>query len=226
MIILSQVSKVYPPRESALDGVSLKIAQGEFVFVAGSSGAGKSTLLKLILGSERASSGTVSVLGNDMMTLTVRERANLRRSIGVVFQDYKLLPRRSVLDNVILPLAIAGVGMDAARDQGKKLLDLVGMAHRIDAVPTALSGGEQQRVAVARALIHHPRLVIADEPTGNLDVEMTRVVFDLLSVARQVGVTVLAATHNLSVIEELGQRAIVLERGKIVGDFSRSVGTL
>lgn len=221
MIHFRNVIKRYPPKEVALDGVDIRIAEGEFVFVAGASGAGKSTLLRLIYGKERASTGEVVVAGRNLATGDAAHIAALRRSIGIVFQDYRLLTRRSVLENVTLALELQGIPMAVRRRLGMEMLELIGLSERADALPPALSGGEQQRVAVARALIHRPKLLLADEPTGNLDVKMTKAIFDLLLAAHSAGVTVLAATHNLSIIEELNLRTIVLDKGKVLGDFAR-----
>jgi cell division transport system ATP-binding protein len=226
MIRLHNVSKIYPPDQAALKGVDLKVADGDFLFIAGASGAGKSTLLKLLFGAQRASSGEVLVGGRNMTTITREGVASLRREIGVVFQDFKLLPRRTVLDNVAYGLEVLGVNIRERRRLALLLLHAMGLEDRIDAYPVTLSGGEQQRVAIARALIRKPKLILADEPTGNLDHEMSRRVFDLLLEANAAGVTVVVATHNLAMIEELNRRSIVLDRGKIIGDFSKpsSVG--
>ena len=226
MIRLHNVSKLYPPDQAALKGVDLKVADGDFLFIAGASGAGKSTLLKLLFGAQRASSGEVLVGGRNMTTITREGVASLRRDIGVVFQDFKLLPRRTVLDNVAYGLEVLGVNIRERRRLALLLLHAMGLEERIDAYPVTLSGGEQQRVAIARALIRKPKLILADEPTGNLDHEMSRRVFDLLLEANAAGVTVVVATHNLAMIEELNRRSIVLDRGKIIGDFSKpsSVG--
>ena len=226
MIRLHNVSKIYPPDQAALKGVDLKVADGDFLFIAGASGAGKSTLLKLLFGAQRASSGEVLVGGRNMTTITREGVASLRRDIGVVFQDFKLLPRRTVLDNVAYGLEVLGVNIRERRRLALLLLHAMGLEERIDAYPVTLSGGEQQRVAIARALIRKPKLILADEPTGNLDHEMSRRVFDLLLEANAAGVTVVVATHNLAMIEELNRRSIVLDRGKIIGDFSKpsSVG--
>ena len=161
-----------------------------------------------------------------MTTITREGVASLRRDIGVVFQDFKLLPRRTVLDNVAYGLEVLGVNIRERRRLALLLLHAMGLEERIDAYPVTLSGGEQQRVAIARALIRKPKLILADEPTGNLDHEMSRRVFDLLLEANAAGVTVVVATHNLEMIEELNRRSIVLDRGKIIGDFSKpsSVG--
>ena len=223
MIDLHNVQKWYPPDQNALIGVTLKVFPGEFIFIAGASGAGKSTLLKLLFGAERASSGQVVVGGRNLSSSHV-DIAALRRDIGVVFQDYKLLPRRTVLENIALGLEVKGVSAADRNRRAQMLLEAIGLGERGDAYPQMLSGGEQQRVAIARALISKPRLLLADEPTGNLDAEMSRVIFELLLEANTEGVTILVATHNLAVIEELNRRTIVLDGGKIIGDFERPGG--
>lgn len=224
MISLHNVTKVYPPNQPALKNVDVRVKPGEFVFLAGASGAGKSTLLKLLYGAERASSGEVVVGGRNLSAMTLHMVTDLRREMGIIFQDYKLLLRRSVIDNVAYALEVQGVRTADRRRLAMKLLKAMGLEDRADAWPVTLSGGEQQRVAIARALINHPRIILADEPTGNLDPEMSRVVFDLLLEASTAGVTVLVATHNLGVIEELNLRTIVLDRGKVLGDFDRPRG--
>lgn len=224
MIHLHGVSKVYPPDQAALRGIDLKVAEGEFLFVAGASGAGKSTLLKLLFGAEGCSSGEVLVGQRNLASIGRDGVAALRRELGVIFQDYKLLPRRSVLDNVAYGLEVLGVGVRERRRLAMLLLHSIGLEDRADAYPVTLSGGEQQRVAVARAMIRKPRLILADEPTGNLDQEMSRRVFDLLLEANASGVTVVVATHNLSIIEELNKRTVVLDRGRIIGDFTHAGG--
>jgi cell division transport system ATP-binding protein len=221
MINLHNVSKIYPPDQAALKGVDLKINQGDFLFIAGASGAGKSTLLKLLFGAQRASTGEVVIGGRNMATITREGVAALRREIGVVFQDFKLLPRRTVLDNVAYGLEVLGVSVKERRRLALLLLHAMGLEDRVDAYPVTLSGGEQQRVAIARALIRKPKIILADEPTGNLDHEMSRRVFDLFLEANAAGVTVVVATHNLAMIEELNKRSIVLDRGRIIGDFSK-----
>jgi cell division transport system ATP-binding protein len=226
MIHLHGVSKVYPPDQAALRGLDLKVSEGEFIFVAGASGAGKSTLLKLLFGAESSSSGEVLIGQRNMASISSDGVAQLRREIGVIFQDYKLLPRRSVLDNVAYGLEVLGVGFRERRRLAMLLLHAMGLQDRADAYPVTLSGGEQQRVAVARALIRKPRLILADEPTGNLDQEMSRRVFDLLLEANAAGVTVVVATHNLSIIEELNKRTVVLDRGRMIGDFAHASGVM
>lgn len=224
MLYLHNVEKLYPPSQYALKGVDLKAEQGDFLFVAGASGAGKSTLLKMLYGAERATKGEVVIGGRNLASADEAGVAEVRREIGIIFQDYKLLPRRTVVDNVAFGLEVRGIGPKDRRRLALELLGSIGLKDRAEAYPQFLSGGEQQRVAIARALIHKPRLILADEPTGNLDPEMSRVVFDLLLEANAAGVTVLVATHDLSIIESLSLRTIVLDRGKIIGDFARPRG--
>ena len=180
MINFSNVHKIYPPDQPALVSVDLKVRERDFVFVAGASGAGKSTLLKLMFGAERATRGEVLVVGRNLSEVGAQGIAYLRREIGIIFQDYKLLTRRSVIDNVAFGLEVLGVKKKPRYDLAMQLLEVLGLADRAHSLPPTLSGGEQQRVAIARALIHKPRLILADEPTGNLDPDMTKVVFDLL----------------------------------------------
>lgn len=224
MIHLHNVSKLYPPDQAALRGVDLKVNAGDFLFIAGASGAGKSTLLKLLFGAEQSSTGEVLVDGRNLGSVGTHGIAGLRRHVGVIFQDYKLLPRRNVLDNVAYGLEVLGVGVRERKRLALLLLHAMGLQDRSEAYPLMLSGGEQQRVAIARALIRKPKLILADEPTGNLDHSMSRRVFDLLLEANAAGVTVVVATHNLSIIEELNKRTIVLDRGKIIGDFANAKG--
>jgi cell division transport system ATP-binding protein len=221
MINLHGVTKVYPPEQVALKGIDLKVEAGEFVFIAGASGAGKSTLLKLLFGAERPSKGQVIVAGRSLASVHGNDIALLRREIGFIFQDYKLLPRRTVLDNVAFGLEVQGVGSAERRALALRLLASMGLETRAESLPLSLSGGEQQRVAIARALIHRPRLILADEPTGNLDPDMARIVFDLLLEANAAGVTIVVATHDLARIEELNLRTVVVDGGKVIGDFER-----
>ncbi len=224
MINLHNVHKSYPPDQVALKNIELKVFPGDFLFIAGASGAGKSTLLRLLSGAERATSGQVVVGGRNMQNIPPDGIAGLRREIGVVFQDYKLLQRRSVVDNVAFGLEVQGVRARERRHISAQMLKALGLQDKCESFPRMLSGGEQQRVALARALIHKPRLILADEPTGNLDPNMTSVVFDLLLEANACGVTVVVATHNLAIIEELNLRTIVLDRGRIIGDFEKPKG--
>ena len=196
MIQFSAVAKRYPGGHEALRGVTIEIADGEMVAVTGHSGAGKSTLLKLAAGIERASSGTVVVNGQNLGALGETALAVLRRRIGFVFQDHKLLHDRSCFENVALPLRIAGFARDEAGRRVRAALDKVGLLAREKALPIALSGGEQQRLCIARAIVNRPAILIADEPTGNLDADYARSILDLFASFNQVGVTVLLSTHD------------------------------
>jgi cell division transport system ATP-binding protein len=224
MINLRAVQKLYPPQQVALQHIDLRVHPGDFLFIAGASGAGKTTLLKILYGAEHASTGEVVVGGRNLAQIDEQHTAILRREMGFIFQDFKLLPRRTVVDNVAFGLEVLGVSARDRRELAIELLASIGLADRANSLPQMLSGGEQQRVAIARALIHKPRLILADEPTGNLDRAMTTTVFDLLLEANAAGVTVVVATHNLAIIEELRLRTIVLDKGKIIGDFDNPRG--
>ena len=215
MIQFSSVSKRYPGGHEALHGVTLEIAPGEMVAVTGHSGAGKSTLLKLAAGIERASTGTVVVNGQNLGALGETALAILRRRVGFVFQDHKLLYDRSCHDNVALPLRIAGLGREEAARRVRAALDKVGLLDRERANPVALSGGEQQRLCIARAIVNRPSVLIADEPTGNLDADYARAIVDLFVSFNQVGVTVLLSTHDEASIARLGCRRVALQSGAL-----------
>jgi len=213
VIQFSAVTKRYPGGHEALRGVTLEIAPGEMVAVTGHSGAGKSTLLKLAAGIERASSGTVVVNGQNLGALGETALAVLRRRVGFVFQDHKLLYDRSCHDNVALPLRIAGFSREEAGKRVRAALDKVGLLDRERANPIALSGGEQQRLCIARAIVNRPSVLIADEPTGNLDADYARAIVDLFASFNQVGVTVLLSTHDEASIARLGGRRVALQSG-------------
>jgi cell division transport system ATP-binding protein len=215
VIQFSGVAKRYPGGHEALRGVSLEIAAGEMVAVTGHSGAGKSTLLKLAAGIERASSGTVVVNGQNLGALGETALAILRRRVGFVFQDHKLLYDRSAHDNVALPLRIAGFGREEAARRVRAALDKVGLLDRERAHPVALSGGEQQRLCIARAIVNRPSVLIADEPTGNLDADYARAIVDLFVSFNQVGVTVLLSTHDEASLGRLGCRRVALNAGLV-----------
>jgi cell division transport system ATP-binding protein len=215
VIQFSAVAKRYPGGQEALRGVSVEIPPGEMVAVTGRSGAGKSTLLKLAAGIERASSGTVVVQGQNLGALGETALAMLRRRIGFVFQDHKLLFDRSAFDNVALPLRIAGFTRDETGRRVRAALDKVGMLPREKALPVALSGGEQQRVCIARAIVNRPSILIADEPTGNLDADSARSIVELFVSFHQVGVTVLLSTHDEASLGGLGGRRIALASGAL-----------
>lgn len=224
IITLFHVDKVYLPNQTALRDIDVKIKRGEFVFIAGASGAGKSTLLKLLFAEEEATRGQVIVGGRNLVTITREQVARLRRNVGVIFQDYKLLHTRTVLDNVAFTLEVIGVKKRERQQLAYKMLSSLGLRERVNSFPQMLSGGEQQRVAIARALINRPQLILADEPTGNLDPDMTIAVFNLLLEASRCGATVLVASHNLALIEEMNRRTLVLDRGRLIGDFLKPKG--
>lgn len=213
MISFSRVSKRYPGGHQALQDVSFSIDAGELVFVTGHSGAGKSTLLKLLVAIERPTSGSVIVNGQNVGALNRRAVPFMRRSFGLVFQDHKLLFDRNVFDNVALPLQIAGFpGKDAAR-RVRAALDKVGLLKFEAAMPITLSGGEQQRLCMARAIVHRPAILLADEPTGNLDTEYALEIGELIRSFNQVGVTAIIATHDQSLLAQLAPRVISLRQG-------------
>jgi len=218
VIQLFHVTKEYPGDGPALQDVSLDIEKGEFVFLTGASGAGKSTLLKLIFCEESATSGQLLLFGKNVAKIRRAAIPFVRRNIGVVFQDFKLLAQRTVAENVALPLEVRGLAEKEIRKKVKGLLRSVGLEHRGDKFPPSLSGGEQQRVAVARALAADPALLLADEPTGNLDPDRTFEVMDLLYGANARGTTVVVATHDRTLLERYKKRVVVLERGRLVSD--------
>ncbi|MCM2328041.1 MAG: ATP-binding cassette domain-containing protein [Lysobacter sp.] len=216
MIQFSAVAKRYPDGHEALRDVTLEVGAGELVVVTGHSGAGKSTLLKVASGIERATRGSVVVNGQNLSSLGETALAVLRRHIGFVFQDHKLLFDRPVWDNVALPLRIAGAGADDAGRRIRAALDKVGLLGREKAMPIALSGGEQQRVCIARAIVNRPAILVADEPTGNLDAQSSRAILDLFVSFNRVGVTVLLSTHDESSLSLLGGRRLAIANGQLV----------
>jgi cell division transport system ATP-binding protein len=216
LIRFSDVSKRYPGGREALRNVSFSIGAGELVFLTGHSGAGKSTLFKLIPAIERATSGSVIVNGQNVSAIKQAAVPFLRRNLGLVFQDQKLLYDRSVFDNVLLPLAFSGFAPKEAAKRARAALDKVGLAEREKSNPIQLSGGEQQRVAIARAVANRPAILIADEPTANLDADSAAAIVGIFASFQQVGVTVLIATHDLALIERVGKRVLRLEQGKLV----------
>jgi cell division transport system ATP-binding protein len=215
LVSFSAVAKRYPGGKSALESVSFALEAGEMAFLTGRSGAGKSTLLKLIPAIERPTSGAVIVNGQNVGALKRGAIPYLRRNIGLVFQDQKLLYDRSVYDNVILPLAFSGQPPQEAAKRVRAALDKVGLLAREKSNPIELSGGEQQRLAIARAVVNRPALLVADEPTANLDAESAARVVDIFVAFHQVGVTVLIATHDQSLIQRYGKRVLHLADGKL-----------
>jgi cell division transport system ATP-binding protein len=221
-IRMFHVSKSYLAGSFALRDVSIELAKGEFVFLTGPSGAGKTSLLKLIFGAERPSEGQIVVLGRNIVRLGESAVPPLRRKIGVVFQDFKLLPRRTVEENVALALQVTGTPPRETRARVFAILKQLGLQHRRYHHPLSLSGGEQQRVAIARALVNEPEILLADEPTGNLDPELTVEIMDLIASAALRGTTVVVATHELEIVRRYGKRAVRLEDGRIVEDTQPS----
>lgn len=218
MIQLQGVTKRYTNGLFALNDVSLSITAGEFVFLIGPTGAGKSTLLRLLYRAETPTRGKVAVGGRDITSLPARHVPALRRFMGVVFQDFKLLPRKTAFENVAFALQVTGTPPEEIRPRAMQALDVVGLADRTAALPWQLSGGEQQRISIARAIVHRPALLLADEPTGNLDPRTSWEIIQLLSRINLRGTTVLVATHNKLIVDILRQRVIELAAGAIVRD--------
>ncbi len=219
MIQLFHVTKYYAGSDQpALDDVSVKIDKGEFVFLTGPSGAGKSTLLRLLYAAEVTERGQILVLGRTLSRLSRAKIAELRQSIGVVFQDFKLIPTRSVFDNIALALEVRGALNSDARLKVQNVLGDLGIVHRANDRPLRLSGGEQQRAALARALVADPRVLLCDEPTGNLDKERSQEVMQVLLAAAMRGASVVCATHDEELLKNYPQRRLRLERGRLVRD--------
>ncbi|MGC8723768.1 MAG: cell division ATP-binding protein FtsE [Acidobacteriota bacterium] len=218
MIRFYHVDKVYRGEAHALEDVNLIIHPRQFCFVTGSSGAGKSTLLKLIIREERPSAGQILVNGRNLASLPERQMPHFRRRIGVVFQDFRLIPTRTVFENVALVLMIQGIPVKERKRRAFEALRWVGLQSRMSSFPEQLSGGEQQRVAIARALINRPVMLLADEPTGNLDPDLAREIITLFREVNAAGTTVVVATHDRALIQEFGGRVVILERGKLVDD--------
>ena len=217
-VALLDVGKTYPNGRQALIDVDLVIPDGDFVFLVGPSGAGKSTLTKLLIRDELPTTGTVFVAGKDVTRLKRRDVPRLRRQIGTVFQDFKLLPTKTVRENVAFALEVTGTPGRQIRPAVSRVLELVGLTAQADQLPAQLSGGEQQRTAIARALVHDPRIIIADEPTGNLDPLISWEIIQLLLRINELGTTVLMATHNAEVVTAMRRRVVALEDGRIVRD--------
>jgi len=216
MIVFNDVSKRYPGGHEALRQVSFRLPEGEMVFLTGHSGAGKSTLLKLIVVIEKASQGQVVVDDQNLTRLPRRRLPYYRRRIGVVFQDHKLLPDRTVFENVALPLVVSGFRPRDTQRRVRAALDKVGLLGKEALYPLMLSGGEQQRVGIARAVVNRPAILLADEPTGNVDAAMSDDIMDIFHMFNQVGTTVLVATHELRHMERLAKPALLLENGRLV----------
>ncbi|MGD2062828.1 MAG: cell division ATP-binding protein FtsE [Nitrospirota bacterium] len=218
MIEFDHVTKHYDDERAVLDDISFQIEPGEFSFLIGRSGAGKSTLLRLIFGAERPDHGTIRVAGRDLAQLTKRSLPFLRRNIGIIFQDSRLIASRTVAGNIAFALQVAGIGGRAARHKIGEVLERVGLPGRENSWPRELSGGEQQRVAIARALVNGPALLLADEPTGNLDPDVTLDIHSLFEQINEAGTTILFATHDMDAVRELRKRVLTLVSGSVVSD--------
>jgi cell division transport system ATP-binding protein len=218
VVVLHDVTKRYPNGKEALRDVDLVVPEGDFVFLVGPSGAGKSTLMKLLIRDELATQGDVVIDGFDLARIKRRQVPKIRRKIGIVFQDFKLLPRKTVWENVAFALQVTGTPGRQIRPAVDRVLALVGLSAQAQQFPTQLSGGEQQRTAIARALVHDPRIIIADEPTGNLDPVISWEIIQLLLRINELGVTILMASHDAEVVTALRKRVIALEDGRIIRD--------
>jgi cell division transport system ATP-binding protein len=223
MIRLVDVCKRYNHEVLALDSVSLHIKKGDFVFLVGSSGAGKSTLIKLLLKEEEPTSGRIFMNNREITRLAGRQVPFLRREMGVVFQDFRLLPKKTVFENVAFAMEMTGISAKQIRKQVPMILSMVALSNRANNYPNQLSGGEQQRVSIARAIVNNPTVLIADEPTGNLDPDTSWEIMKLLSFINKRGTTVIMATHNREIVDIMQKRVVVLEKGKIVSDEMRGV---
>ncbi len=218
MIRLKNVSKTYPNGTVGLQNVNLHIRPGEFVSVVGQSGTGKTTLAKMLIAEERPSHGQIVIGGWDITEIRRAEIPYLRRQIGVVFQDFKLLPKKTVYENVAFALEVCGAESRKIKAIVPQALKIVGLTAKADRYPRQISGGEQQRVVIARSLVHRPKIIVADEPTGNLDSLNTREIIDLLKRINYFGTTVVLVTHNKDVVNELQRRVITIDRGLVVSD--------
>ncbi len=221
IIELKNISRHYPPAVKALHKVSLQVKPGEFVSIVGQSGTGKTTLLRLLIGEERPTNGRIIIGGWDITNIRVSELPLLRKQIGVVFQDFKLLPKKTVFENVAFALEVSGATLSKIHRIVPQVLKIVGLDGKEDKFPHQLSGGEKQRVVIARSLSHKPKILIADEPTGNLDSINAQGIVTLLQKINSLGTTVLLVTHDREIVNSLGKRVVVLEDGRIVSDKAK-----
>ncbi|MBI3120556.1 MAG: cell division ATP-binding protein FtsE [Candidatus Kerfeldbacteria bacterium] len=218
MIRFKHVTKVYPGTVVGLEHVNLHIKPGEFVSIVGQSGTGKTTFAKLIIAEERLTKGNIIIGGWDITDIREREIPTLRRQIGVVFQDFKLLPQKTVFENVAFALEVVGAPTKRIKEIVPQILKIVGLESKAEKFPHEISGGEQQRVVIARSLVHRPKILLADEPTGNLDRINAKEIIDLLLKINQFGTTVILVTHNDEIVNQIKKRVITLERGRVVND--------
>lgn len=223
MLLMTDVSKTYPSGSVALRDVNIHIQPGEFVFVVGPSGAGKSTFIKMLFHEVIPTTGNIYVNGVDLLELKEKEIPYLRRQLGIIFQDYRLLPDRTVYDNVAFAMQVIETPYRKIKRRVMSVLDLVGLRKRANSYPTELSGGEQQRVAIARAIVNDPLLVIADEPTGNLDPETSWGIMRIFSEINESGTTIVMATHDKEIVDNMEKRVIAIEKGSIVRDDLKGV---
>ena len=221
MVTFENVTKIYEPDVAALQDVSFDIDKGEFVFIVGASGSGKSTVIRLVLKEIELTRGKIVVGGRDLARLKRSKVPMLRRNVGCVFQDFKLLPNRTAAENVAYALKVQGESSTAIRRKVPEVLNMVGLTHKMSSLPDELSGGEQQRVSIARAFVNHPPLLICDEPTGNLDPDTSIGIMQLLYRIQRTGTTVLMATHDREMVDKMRRRVVALEDGRIVRDDRR-----
>ena len=221
MVVFENVTKIYEPDVAALGDVSFVIDKGEFVFIVGASGSGKSTVIRLVLKELEPTQGKIFVGGRDLTRLKRKKVPLLRRNVGCVFQDFKLLPNRSAAENVAYALKVQGENANSIRRKVPEVLNLVGLSHKMSSLPDELSGGEQQRVSIARAFVNHPPLLICDEPTGNLDPDTSVGIMQLLYRINRSGTTILMATHDREMVDKMRKRVIALEEGKLLRDERR-----
>lgn len=221
MLKFENVSKIYPGDFVALENIDLEIQQGEFISLVGHSGAGKSTLLKLIYAEEQPTSGRVYFNDRPLDTIKQKLLPFYRRNIGTVFQDFKLLPQKTAFENVAYALEVSGEPIEEINERVPEILDLVGMGNKMEKYPRQLSGGEQQKVCMARALVHQPKIIICDEPTGNLDPVSTWEIVQLLLKINSLGTTVILASHNKDIVDKINKRVVALDRGKVIRDHAK-----
>jgi cell division transport system ATP-binding protein len=223
LIQFQEVSKVYPNGVQALKNINLQISQGEFILIVGESGAGKSTLNKLITKEEMATNGEITVNGMKLSTLKEKKVPQLRRLIGIVFQEYRLLSKMTVYENVSFAQEAIGVPSDLIRDNVYQALETVGLSAKANYFPGEISGGEQQRVAIARAIVNRPKIIVADEPTGNLDIKTAREIMNVFEKINEQNTTILMTTHNKEFIESFTKRILLIDNGSIFRDYKRKV---
>ena len=226
LITLKDVTKTYPTGVTAISGLNLTINKGDFAFIIGASGSGKSTLIKMLYREEKPTSGEIVIGGVKVEKLKNRKVYKLRRKLGIVFQDFKLLPKLTAYENVAYALEMYGLPKDEIRNKTLKALELVGLKEKAKSFPNELSGGEQQRVSIARAIVNNPKLLICDEPTGNLDPDMSMEVMRVLEVINELGTTILVVTHDRDIVNKMKKRVIKLDQGRVVSNAEKGTYTV